>query len=105
VGEHGVEEVHVGVDLLLGQRLGRLLLLAMMLDQILGEGPVVLGLRTEVVDDAVEEVLRHLRVELLRRDGTVRDRLVGLLERVGELLRRLVYLLLLLLVYDIPSCL
>src|SRR5215216_1203939 len=95
VGEHGIEEVHVGVDRLLGQRLGGLLLLALLLDQILREGPVVLGLRPEVVDDAVEEVLRHLRVELLRRDGTVRYRLVGLLERLGELLRRLVYLFLL----------
>jgi hypothetical protein len=46
----------------------------------------------QVVDDAVEEVLRQLGVELLGRDGAVRDGLVGFLERIGELLRRFVHL-------------
>src|SRR5918997_358322 len=99
VGEHGVQEVHVGVDRLLGEGLGGLLLLALLLDQVLRQLPVALGLRPEVVDHAVEEILRQLRVELLGRDGAVRQRLVRLLGRVSELLRRLVYLLLLLLVH------
>jgi hypothetical protein len=43
-GEHGVEEVHVGVDRLLSESLGGLLLLALLLDEVLGQGAVVLGL-------------------------------------------------------------
>src|SRR5919112_4962363 len=56
VGEHGVQEVHVGSQRLLGQRLGGLLLLALLRDEIVRERPVVLGLRPQVVDDAVKEV-------------------------------------------------
>src|SRR5918998_1770094 len=99
IGEHGIQEVRVGVDRLLGQRLGGLPLLALSLDQVLREGPVAFGLSPKVVDNAVEEVLRQLGVELLGRDGAVRDRLVGFLKRIGELLRRLVDLLLLSLVH------
>src|SRR5215217_5900926 len=94
VGEHGVQEVHVGVHRLLGQRLGGLLLLALLLDQILRQGPVALGLGPEVVDHPVEELLGQLGVELLCRDGPVSERLIGFLDRVGELLGRLAYLLL-----------
>src|SRR5215212_11544472 len=102
VGEHGVQEVRVGVDRLLGERLGGLLLLALLLDQVLRQSPVALGLGAQVVDDAVEEVLRQLRVELLDRDRPVGKRLVGLLDRLSELLSRLVYLLLLSLIHIIP---
>jgi hypothetical protein len=76
-GEHGVEEVHVGVHRLLGESLGGLLLLALLLDEVLGQGAVVLGLGPEVVDHAVEEVLGELRVELLGGNRTVGESLVG----------------------------
>src|SRR5215212_5486652 len=106
VGEHGVQEVGVGVDRLLGEGLGGLLLLALLLDQVLRQGPVALGLGPEVVYDAVEEVLRQLRVDLLSRYRAVGERLVRLLDRLGELLGRLVHLLLLLLIHSvILSCL
>src|ERR671910_771623 len=101
VGEHGVQEVGVGVDRLLGEGLGGLLLLALLLDQILRQGPVALGLGPEVVYDAVEEVLRELRVDLLSRYRAVGERLVRLLDRLGELLGRLVYLLLLLHIHSV----
>src|SRR5215210_6600207 len=103
VGEHGVQEVHVSVDRLLGQCLGGLPLLALLLDQVLREGPVALGLGPQVVDNAVEEVLRQLGVELLGRDGAVCDGLVGFFQRISKLLRRFVDLLLLLLVHDLTS--
>src|SRR5215204_3907072 len=103
VGEHGVEEVRVGVHRLLGQRPGSLPLLALLLDQVLRQGPVALGLGPQVVDNAVEEVLRQLGVEFLCRDGAVRDGLVGFFQRIGELLRRFVDLFLLLLVHDLTS--
>src|SRR5215207_3661494 len=99
VGEHGVQELRVGVHRLLGESLGGLLLLALLLDEVLRQGPVALGLGTQVVDDAVEEVLGELRVELLSRDRPVGEGLVGLLDRLGELLGRLVYLLLLSLIH------
>src|SRR5829696_3075603 len=101
IGEHGVEEVRVSVHRLLGQRPGGLPLLALLLDQVLRQSPVVLGLGPQVVDNAVEEVLRQLGVEFLGRDGAVRNGLVGFFQRIGELLRRFVYLLLLLLVHDL----
>ena len=44
VREHGAQEVQVGVDRLLGESLGGLLRLALLLDQILSQGPVVLSL-------------------------------------------------------------
>src|SRR5215211_6770942 len=44
VGEHRVEEVHVGVHRLLGEGLGSLLLLALLLDQVFRQSPVALGL-------------------------------------------------------------
>src|SRR5215210_1236796 len=103
VGKHGVEEVHIGVGRFLDKRLGGLPLLALLLDQILREAPVVLGLSPKAVDDAVEEFLPYLGVEFLGRDGTIRDGLVGLFKRVGELLSRFVYLLLLLRVHDLTS--
>src|ERR687898_727616 len=103
VGEHGVEEVRVGVHRLLSQRPGGLPLLALLLDQVFRQGPVALGLGPQVVDNAVEEVLRQLGVELLGRDGTVRDGLVGFFQSIGEFLRRFVHLLLLLLVHDLTS--
>ena len=62
IGEHGVEEVRVGVHRLLGQRHGGLPLLDLLLDQVLRQSPVVLGLGPQVVDDAVEEVLRQLGI-------------------------------------------
>src|SRR5215204_7352927 len=99
VGEHGVQELRVGVHRLLGESLGGFLLLALLLDQILRQGPVALGLGPEVVDDAVEEVLRQLRVELLGRNRAVGEGLIGFLDCLGELLGRLVYLLLLSLVH------
>src|SRR5215211_81503 len=43
-GEHGVEEVHVGVHRFLGEGLGSLLLLALLLDEVFRQSPVVLGL-------------------------------------------------------------
>src|SRR5215211_4225862 len=76
IGEHGVEEVRIGVHRLLGQRPGGLPLLALLLDQVLRKGPVALGLGPQIVDNAVEEVLRQLGVELLGRDGAVSDGLV-----------------------------
>src|SRR5215210_7706706 len=103
VGEHGVEEVRVGVHRLLGQSPGGLPLLALLLDQVLRQSPVALGLGPQVVDNAVEEVLRQLGVELLGRDGAVCDGLVGFFQRIGELLRRFVDLFLLLLVHDLTS--
>src|SRR5215217_7244758 len=59
IGEHGVQELRVGVHRLLGE----------------------------------------LRVEFLGRYGPVGEGLVGLLDRLGELLSRLVYLLLLSLIH------
>ncbi len=56
------------------------------------KAPIVLRLRLEAVDDAVEGVLHQLGVELLRLDGAVSQRLVGLPDHVGELLGRLLYL-------------
>src|SRR5215208_7736216 len=103
VGEHGIEEVHVGVYRLLGQRLGGLLLLALLLDQVLRERPVVLGLGPQVVDHTVEEVLRQLGVEFLGRDRAVRYRLVRFFERSGEFLRRFVDLFLLFVVHGLIS--
>src|SRR5215212_6703643 len=99
VGEHRVQELRVGVHRLLGESLGGLLLLALLLDEVLSQSPVALGLGAQVVDDAVEEVLGELRVELLGRYGPVGEGLVGLLDRLGELLSRLVYLLLLSLIH------
>src|SRR5215211_3192989 len=43
-GQHGIEEVHVGVHRLLGELLGSLLLLALLLDQVLRQSPVAIGL-------------------------------------------------------------
>src|SRR5215216_3503965 len=103
IGEHGVEEVRVGVDRLLGQRPGSLTLLALLLDQVLIQGPVALCLGPQVVDNSVEEILRQLGVELLCRDGAVRDGLVGFFQRIGELLRRFFDLSLLLLVHYLTS--
>ena len=47
-----------------------------------------------IVDDAVEELLGQLGVGLSCPDGAVSESLAGVLDRVGELLCRLVYLLL-----------
>jgi hypothetical protein len=44
VSEHGAQEIHVSVDRLLGESLGGLLLLALLLDEILSQSPVVLCL-------------------------------------------------------------
>src|SRR5215211_3995653 len=103
IGEHGVEEVRVGVDRLLGQRPGGLTLLALLLDQVLIQGSVALCLGLQVVDNSIEEILRQLGVELLCRDGAVRDGLVGFFQRIGELLRRFFDLSLLLLVHYLTS--
>src|SRR5215216_4886369 len=62
VREHRVEEVHVGVHRFLGEGLGSLLLLALLLDQVLRQSLIALGLAPEVVDHAVEEVLGQLGV-------------------------------------------
>src|SRR5215210_3296985 len=102
VGEHGVQEVHVGARGLLGQRPGGLPLFALLRDQILRERPVALSLGPQVVDHTVEEVLGQLGVELLGRDGAVRYRLVRFLQRVGELLRRFINLLPLFVIHDLP---
>src|SRR5918997_2981726 len=96
VGEHGVYEVHVGTHALLGEGLRDLPLALLLVGQLLGHGPVALGLGAKVVDHAVEEGLRQLGVELLGRDGAVADHPVRIPNRVGELLGRLVDLLLLL---------
>src|SRR5215218_547998 len=102
VGEHGIQEVHVSVDGLLGQRPGGLLLFALLRDQILRESPVALGLGPQVVDHTVEEFLGQLGVELLGRDGAVRYRLVRFFQRIGKLLRRFIDLLLLPVIHDLP---
>src|SRR5215210_7043780 len=104
VREHRVEEVHVGVHRLLGEGLGSLLLLALLLDQVLRQSLIALSLAPEVVDHAVEEVLGQLGVELLRRNPTLGQRLIELLDRLGEPIGRLVYLLLLFLVHNLFFC-
>src|SRR5215203_6299731 len=103
VGEHGVEKVHVGVHGLLRERLRGLALPLLMLDELARGLAVALRLSAETTDDAVEERLRHLGVELLRGNAALRNRLVRIPQRRRELLRRLVDLLLLLGVQNHPA--
>ncbi|CAA9411171.1 MAG: hypothetical protein AVDCRST_MAG01-01-1624 [uncultured Rubrobacteraceae bacterium] len=64
--------------------MGGLLLLALLLDQVVRQRSVVGRLGPQVVDNPVEELLRELRVELLRGDRPVRQSLVRLLDGAGE---------------------
>src|SRR5215218_2265083 len=107
-GEHRVHKVHVGVYRLPGERLRSLRLALLLVGQLLGSLPVLLGLSVQVVDGLVEEDLSNLGVALLGGDAAFGDRLVGLNEGVCKLLGGLVYPLLALLVghkarYH-PSC-
>ena len=68
---------HVGPYTLLRQSLRGLPLALLLTLQLLGHLPVALRLGAQVVDYAVEEVLRQLGIELLGRDGAVSHRLVG----------------------------
>src|SRR5215212_359464 len=101
-GEHRVENVHVGLQRLPGERLGSPLLLVLLLDEVLGQGPVAPCLAPEVVDYPIEEVLGELGVELLGRNRAVGEGLVGLPDRLGELLGRQIHLLLLLPIHHHP---
>src|ERR671920_1713428 len=107
-GEHRVHKVHVRINRLPGERLRSLRLALLLVGQLLGSLPVLLGLSVQVVDGLVEEDLGNLGVALLGGDAAVGDRLIGLHEGVGKLLGGLVYPLLALLVghkarYH-PSC-
>src|SRR5919112_1279729 len=107
-GEHRVHKVHVGSHRLPGERLRSVRLALLLVGQLLGSLPVLLGLGVQVVDGLVEEDLGNLGVALLGGDAAVGNRFVGLHEGVGELLGGLVYPLLALLVghkarYH-PSC-
>jgi len=80
----------------------------LLVGQLLGSLPVLLGLGAQLVDGLVEKDLSKLGGALLGGDTGVGNRLVGLHEGVGELLGGLVYPLLALLVghkssYH-PSC-
>jgi hypothetical protein len=77
----------------------------LLVGQLLGSLPVLLGLSVQVVDSLVEEDLGNLGGALLGRDAAVGDRLVGLNEGVGKSLGGLVYPLLALLVGHKVSCL
>src|SRR5215211_5041074 len=107
-GEHRIHKVHVCVHRLPGERLRGLRLALLLVGQLLGGLPVLLGLGVQVVDGLVEEDLGDLGVALLGGDAAFGDRLVGLNEGVGKLLGGLIYPLLALLIdhsarYS-PSC-
>src|SRR5215218_5053549 len=93
-GEHRVHKVYVGVYRLPGERLRRVRLALLLVGQLLGSLPVLLGLGVQVVDGLVEEDLGNLRGALLGGDTTVGNRLVGLHEGVAKLLGSLIYPLL-----------
>ena len=93
-GEHRVYEVHVGINGLLRKRLGGFSLSLLLIRQSLGHLAVLVGLAAQVVDDPIEEGVRHLDVEFLGRDGTAGHRLVRLPKGIGELLGRFTDLLL-----------
>jgi hypothetical protein len=57
VGERGVEEVYVGVNRLLGERLPGLPLSPRLVSQLLGGGAPAPGLLSEVVQHPLGEVL------------------------------------------------
>src|SRR5215211_9444121 len=98
-GEHRAHKVYVGVYRLPGERLRRVRLALLLVGQLLGSLPVLLGLGVQVVDGLVEEDLGNLRGALLGGDTTVGNRLVGLHEGVAKLLGSLIYPLLTLLIY------
>src|SRR5919112_5978373 len=98
-GEHRVHKVHVGSHRLAGQGLCSVRLALLLVGQLLGSLPVLLGLGVQVVDGLVEEDLCNLSALLLGRGATLGDRFVGLNESLGELLSGLVYPLLALLVH------
>src|SRR5215211_1502347 len=97
-GEHRVHEVHVRLHRLPGERLRSLRLALLLVGQLLGGLPVLLGLGVQVVDGLVEEDLSDLRGALLGGDAAVSDHLVGLHESVCKLLSSLIYPLLALLI-------
>jgi hypothetical protein len=99
ITEHGVHKVHVGVHRLAGKGLCGVRLALLLLSQLLGGLPVLLGLGAQVLHHPVKEVLGELSALLLGRGAALGDRFVGLNEGVGELLGSLVYPLLALLVH------
>jgi hypothetical protein len=86
ITEHGVHKVHVGVHRLAGKGLCGVRLALLLLSQLLGGLPVLLGLGAQVLHHPVKEVLGKLSALLLGRGATLGDRFVGLNEGIGELL-------------------
>src|ERR671920_1445502 len=76
-GEHRVHKVHVGSHRLAGEGLCSVRLALLLVGQLLGSLPVLLGLGVQVVDGLVEEDLCNLCTSFLSRDAPLGERFIG----------------------------